>query len=232
MERFSLPEGEIYHFYGRGVEKRSIFLDQDDYDRFLSVLYLCNGERHISVSEIQKSDRYVFERGEKLAQIGAFCLMPNHFHLIVRQYKEKGAEKMMQKILTSYVMYFNKKHERKGRLFESSYHAKHVSTDEQLRHLFAYVHLNPISLVEPNWKRVGIKSPEAIIDALMETKVTSFSLLCDNSNTKDSEKRRILDSDAFPAFFCITGDGRAILHEWMNMYSVRPVEERFDSRGF
>src|SRR3989344_4524743 len=102
--------------------------------------------------------------------------MPNHFHIIARQAQEKGISKLMQKIMTAYTMYFNMKNSRSGRLFESAYKIKHVKSDEQLRYLRAYVHLNPVSTFpdEVEWKQKGIKNKEAAVEALKKSPVTSF----------------------------------------------------------
>ena len=83
--------GEYYHIYNRGNSKQKIFLDESDYNRFLKLLFLCNSELNINfrnVIDVTK-DIFVFEREKTLVDIGAFCLMPNHFHLLLRE-KEDG----------------------------------------------------------------------------------------------------------------------------------------------
>lgn len=217
MSNRLLPTGEIYHVYNRGVDKRTIFQDESDYQRFLALLYVCNGSKAVTLKVIPKSSWYTWDRGEALAQIGSFCLMPNHFHLIVRQSTERGVEKMMQKILTAYTMYFNLRNKRTGRLFENTYKAKYVESDEQLRHLLAYVHLNPISLVEPQWKMKGIENIERAVGTVKNSAKSSYALLTDNTA---NEKSNILSPGSFPEYFStLKNESAEKLIEWAMMYA-------------
>lgn len=100
---------EHYHIYNRGTDKRQIFLDHDDYDRFVKLLYLCNGTESIVFRDIPIGETYGFDRGETLVDIGAYCLMPNHFHLLLREKNEGGISLFMKKLSTGYSMYFNLK---------------------------------------------------------------------------------------------------------------------------
>lgn len=102
-----------------------------------------------------------------LVEILAFCLMPNHIHLVLRQLKEGGISQFMQKIGTGYAVYFNKKYRRKGHLF-NRFKAIHIKTNEQLQNVFVYVHTNPLSLIEPGWKENGIKNLDKAVKFLEE----------------------------------------------------------------
>jgi len=121
MERkFSFSVDEFYHIYNRGVDKRLIFLDSFDHDRFLKLLYLCNGTKSVimkSVQDLSLSDLYKIDVGDRLVSIGAYCLMPNHFHLLLKEIRPGGVSAFVMKICTAYSMYFNKKYERSGSLF-------------------------------------------------------------------------------------------------------------------
>src|SRR3989344_8713263 len=93
--------GEIYHIYNRGTEKRNIFSSRRDYERFLALLYLSNGEIPVhsqlqgsTLKEVQKNDQ-----GKKLVEIIAYCLMPNHFHLLVSEKNQNGISRFMQKLI-------------------------------------------------------------------------------------------------------------------------------------
>lgn len=102
---------EFYHIYNRGIEKRKIFMDYKDEHRFLMLLYTCNTEEKIHLSDFKnKSLNEILEikRNETLVDIGAYCLMTNHFHILIREKKENGISIFMQKVLTAYTMYFNK----------------------------------------------------------------------------------------------------------------------------
>ena len=105
--------GENYHLYNRGIEKRIIFLDKQYYEHFSLLMYLCNSSRSITLRDIGER----FDRGETIVNIGAYCLMPNHFHILVQEKVKNGISLYMKKLLTGYAMYFNKKYERTGRLF-------------------------------------------------------------------------------------------------------------------
>ena len=92
------------------------------------------------------------EKFKPIVEIGAYSLMPNHFHFVLREIQEGGIALFMQKIFTGYTMYFNQKNDRIGALFAGTYKSKHVANDEYFKHLISYVHMNPAELFEPKWK--------------------------------------------------------------------------------
>jgi len=141
----------VYHVYNRGVEKREIFLDEQDYAIFLHLLkyYLSPVEKNpihplinLPNYSVAFKYRHVLENLEDKVDLFAFCLMPNHFHLIIRQKTVDGMTSLMRKISTTYAMYFNKKYDRVGYLFQGNYKAILVDRDDYLIHLSRYVHIN------------------------------------------------------------------------------------------
>lgn len=155
--------GEIYHIYNRGTDKRLIFLDSNDYTRFTYLLFLSNSTKHFKVRDILDSQRHTgpscvwdFDRGELLVDIGAWVLMPNHFHIMLKERIPGGTTLFMRKLSTGYSMYFNKKNERTGALFEGRFKSRHVGDEGYVRWLFAYIHLNALKLFDPHWKQ-GIR---------------------------------------------------------------------------
>jgi putative transposase len=142
-----------YHVYNRGVEKRNIFLDGQDYRVFLNILK----EALLSPSELMKTKKLVSFKGvtfkgvmkppknffEKI-ELLAFCLMPNHFHILLKQLEERSMHQFLQSICTRYVIYFNKKHKRVGALFQNAYKASLISDEPYLLHLSRYIHRNPL----------------------------------------------------------------------------------------
>ena len=151
--------GEWYHCYNRGVDKRRIFESARDYERFLLTLFVANGDKPVHVSNLKESrlpqvlaDKSI-DRGNLIVDVGAYCLMPNHFHLVLQEITEGGIARFMQKLCTGYTMYFNTKRELAGALFAGSFKSKHVPDDRYLKHLIAYVHLNSAELFEPAWKK-------------------------------------------------------------------------------
>src|SRR3989344_2913843 len=114
LRKQNFVPGEFYHLYNRGTDKRKIFLDEQDYEHFLFLMYICNTTKSIELRNISEN----FERGETIIDIGAYGLMPNHFHILVHEKIDGGISKYMLKLMTSYSMYFNKKYERTGKLYE------------------------------------------------------------------------------------------------------------------
>jgi REP element-mobilizing transposase RayT len=156
MRNINFAEGEYFHIYNRGSDKRDVFTNHYDYLRFIESLYLFNSVERIVFRLVPKKQRFSIERGETLVDIGAYCLMPNHFHLLIRAKSDNGTSVFMQKLQTAYTMYFNKKYERNGVLFQGPFKAEHADRDEYLKYLFSYIHLNPVKLIDLLWKENGI----------------------------------------------------------------------------
>ena len=97
-------------------------------------------------------DLYTHDRGESVVAVGAYCLMPNHFHLLLREITEGGITAFMQRLGTAYTMYFNKKYERTGGLFTKPFRSKHVADDRYLQHLHSYIHCNSAEIFDRGWK--------------------------------------------------------------------------------
>ncbi len=145
-------ENSFYHLYNRGVESREIFLDPQDHTTFLAILkrYLAPfvGESRPGFKQDKpslKSHKQQMNLHDQV-QLLAYCLMPNHFHLLVRQATPRGITALMRRVCVNYSMYFNRKYDRTGGLFESIYKAVLVENESQLLHLSRYIHLNPINL--------------------------------------------------------------------------------------
>jgi putative transposase len=153
------PE-EYYHLYSRGVEKRKIFLNSKDYERFIALLYIMNqpGQFHLSNFLKNKKIRDVFEekKSEKLVSILSYTLMPNHFHLLVYENKEGGISKFMSRLLTAYSMHFNTKYKRSGPLFTHPFRSQHISEEAQYLWIFSYIHLNALGIIKKGFKEKGI----------------------------------------------------------------------------
>jgi putative transposase len=118
--------------------------------------------------------------------------MPNHIHLLLRQRKDGGITKFMKKLGTGYAMYFNKKHNRMGHLFQGSFRAVHIKNDEQLQTVFVYIHTNPISLIIPGWKEKGVGDIEKIIKFLENYKWSSYLDYIDTKNFPSVTQRDLL----------------------------------------
>lgn len=219
--KIPLAVDEFYHLYNRGVDKRKIFWDERDYRRFLSLLYLCNGTetvhlQNLRAGNISYEEVFSIHRGESLVAIGAYCLMPNHFHILVKEVIEGGTSLFMQKLQTGFVMYVNKRHERSGTLFEGRFKSEHVHTNNYFHYLYAYIHLNPIKILDPNWKKAGLASVEGGAEYLRQYPYSSYM----DYLGVDRPESNILNREKFPDFFQDSGSFEKF-HEYWLSYSSR-----------
>lgn len=149
-------EDGYYHVYNRGVEKRKIFLDDLDYRVFLHLLkyYLSppKPESLHPLANLTPMPGLALKRPRPLKNLNkevellAYCLMPNHFHLLIKQKTIDGMTKLIRSLSTTYAMYFNRKYDRVGYLFQGPYKAANIQEDPYLLHLSRYIHLNPVEL--------------------------------------------------------------------------------------
>ena len=135
--KYDIPES-YYHVYFRGGNKSRIFRDAPDYEKLLKLF-----ARYLSLKEVKNSAGISFPNYSYKLEILAFCLMPNHVHLLIYQRQQGAMAEFMRSLLTSYSMYFNKRYKRSGPLFESRYKASLISDDSYLEHITRYIHLNP-----------------------------------------------------------------------------------------
>jgi len=150
MRKTVFANEEYYHIYNRGVDKREVFLDEEDFLRFLKNLREFNSKLIREAREVRSkfselssgAPELSSENLEPLVEIVAYCLNPNHYHLILKQNFEKGIEKFMHKLSTGYTNYFNKKYNRSGSLFQGRFKAIHIDSNEYLLHLSVYVNKN------------------------------------------------------------------------------------------
>ncbi len=130
--------GGYYHVYNRGVEKRVIFLDDQDYTVFIGLL-----KKYLAGEEDARKNRHPYSQLDKDVQLLSYCLMPNHFHLLLHQTSIDGVTRLLRRLSTGYVMYFNNKYRRVGTLFQGKFKAVRINSDAYLQHISRYIHLNP-----------------------------------------------------------------------------------------
>ena len=210
IRKINFAEGEFYHLYNRGNSKQIIFKDKSDYRHFIHLLYLSNTKNNFRINDISK-DFFNFDQGQKIVSIGAYCLMPNHFHILITQNEDGGISKFMQKLSTAYSMYYNKKYERTGGLFEGKFKSRYIDTDKYLKYLFSYIHLNPIKLIQKDWKDVGIRSRAEAIVFLNKYSYSSYLDWTD----KYREENKILDIEVFPNYFSTNNLFKKEIFEWL-----------------
>lgn len=190
----------------------SIFNDEADYRRFQNLLYLSNNVIPVHFQKINSAKIYLEPQDNPLVSIGAYCLMPNHFHLLVKEIGEGGISGFMRRLMTAYSMYFNIKNERSGTLFESRFKSTIQSRDEQLKYLYSYIHLNPIKKIEPLWKEIGIRN---IDSAMSYLNTFSYSSFLDYKGIKRPEAK-ILNIKEFPEYFDNSEEFTSNIVEWLS----------------
>jgi putative transposase len=212
MRKVPLVTGEFYHLYNRGVDKRLVFTEETEYKRFLAYLYMLNNTEDINPSDFFRShpidEAFDIERGKQLIAIGAFCLMPNHFHLYVTPLVEGGVSKFMQKLQTAYTKYFNEKHKRTGSLFGGTFKSEHIENNNQAKYLFSYIHLNPAKLKDPKWNKKGFHNWK-----MLQTFVAAYPY---SSYLEYSQKQPLItDPKPYPKYLKDTKDFYGHISDWL-----------------
>jgi len=194
--RIPFVEGEWYHCYNRGIDKRIVFDSPKDFERFMQLLYLANDTKLIDRAFMRDrsfEDILALPREGPLVAIGAWCLMNNHFHLLLQEKTKNGISKFMHKVGTGYTKYFNLKHERTGNLFVKPFRSKHIADDRYFKHAVNYVHLNPAEIFEKGWKQGIVKDIRTLEEKLV---VYPYSSLHDYSVATPRIERTLLDIGA------------------------------------
>lgn len=155
MRKTEFKNGQCYHILNRGVDKRNVFLNNNDYVRFITGMSEFNNdstyeqrtyERNLRLRELSSKTwepgSFSWDGMEKLVDIVCYCANPNHYHFILKQLKKDGIKIFMHKIGTGYTNYFNKKYKRAGSLFQGPFKAIHIDSNEYLLYLSAYVNKN------------------------------------------------------------------------------------------
>lgn len=209
--------GEWYHCYTRGIDKRTVFENEFDAQRFQQLLYLANDTRPIVRSNFDyKKHReiYSLDRESPLVALGAYCLMKNHYHLLIQEISDGGISRFMQKLGTGYSMYFNERYDRIGNLFVKPFRSKHVDDDAYLRRVAQYIHLNSAEIFEGLWKRGGVHDLRALQKRM---EAYPYSSLPDYALGSSRPENAVLDASAqsllseeLPSFSCILAD----MHEY------------------
>lgn len=204
---------EYYHLYNRGTDKRDVFLDRADYNRFLALLYVANSASPV---DLKLQGRTLYElgeidRGEPIVDVCAYALMPNHFHILIKEKDTGGITAFMRKLGTAYTMYFNAKNDRTGALFQGKFKSKYVDRDNYLQYLLAYIHLNPVKIIEPLWKENGISDVSQVEKFLIEYPYSSFQDYVGIMRRED----KILNKDAFPTEIDLPSDFKTSHMHWL-----------------
>lgn len=197
IKRPEFANGEIYHIIIRGVGDSLIFKNKGDYYRGIFSLYEFNTTRPVIIREKRKQRKQhkykepFSDKREKMVEILAFCLMPNHIHLLLWQRKKNGISEFARKFGAGYVGYFNRKHDRKGPLF-GKFRAVHVATNNQLEAVYCYIHTNPASIADPAWKKRGTRFPKKAVKFIEGYKWSSYRDYCGQKNFPSVTEREFV----------------------------------------
>jgi hypothetical protein len=176
-------DDSYHHVYSRGINKSTVLLENADKDYFLYLL-----SRHLSKEPVISNNGYLYPHFREKIELLSYCLMDNHFHLLFYQ-RDKGAiSDMMQSILTAYTAYYNRKHARRGPLFESRYKSSNVDSDAYLAHVSRYIHLNP-----RYWRRYAYSSFLFINKAQEPEWLQSEKVLAQHEDSRHSYSNFVAD---------------------------------------
>lgn len=204
--REQFVNNEIYHIIIRRIGEELLFRDIDDYYRGVFSIYEFNTTQPVEIWLKRKARAKIKTEGDPLSQIDTrdplvetllFCLMPNHIHLLLKQLKQGGITKYMNKIGAGYPAYFKQKYnlrnmKNKGYFFQGRFVSVRIKTDKQLKAVFVYIHTNPVSLIEPKWKETGIQNPSKIISFLESFKWSSYLDYIGKKNFPSVTKRKFV----------------------------------------
>lgn len=233
-QRIRLVNDEIYHVVLRAVGDTEVFIDKNDYYRGIFSIYEFNNKNLVSIWR-RRRDRMTEKKTEAIVrcptphnstnkrdqfvELMAFAFMPNHIHLLLKQIKDAGITNFMKKVGGGYANYFNKKYSRKGHLF-NRFRAVHVSNDDQLRNVFAYIHVNPVALIEPGFKENGIKNSEKALKFLENYKWSSYQDYVGNQNFESVTSRNFLSETLGDCAGC-----RNVVKNWLEYKEKKEIED-------
>lgn len=222
---------EIFHTLNRGVDKRSIFLDDIDRFRFIHDLYEFNDQDRTEARNIfHKSHKSGFsdiasrkvdkKKRRLLVDIHCFCLMGNHYHLLLSPRVKDGVSRFMKKLNIGYAKYFNQKYKRTGALFEGRYKSVRITDESHFIHIPYYIHLNPLDFISPEWRNRMIKNPKAAIDFLENYRWSSFQDYINKKNFPSVTSRTFLSK-----FLGGAGSYRKEVANWIRDVDLSSIKD-------
>lgn len=214
---------ELVHTLNRGVDKRKIFLDDQDRFRFVHDLFEFNNEEWVNTTfysfrrsndiasrNIKKEEMEIERERKMLVNIHAFCIMQNHYHLILSPKKENGISRFMKKLNMGYAKYFNQKYKRTGALFEGRYKSIPLKNEAHFVHILYYLHLNPLDFISPEWRKRELKNYKKAIRILNSYRWSSHLDYAGKHNFPS-----VTDRSLFLDFFGGTLNYRKSIERWL-----------------
>lgn len=171
---------ELYHVLNRGVEKRKIFMDANDHMRFVHDLYEFNdtvpAPEFIKYREIVSPDIARRRVRERIVEVHGWCLMGNHYHLLLSEITEGGMTQFLRKLNVGYAMYFNERYKRSGTLFQGRTKKIRITSDAHFLHILHYIHLNPLDFHadSKSWRGTKIRNAKSALAHLEKYRWSSY----------------------------------------------------------
>ncbi len=188
MRKENFAIGEYYHIYSRTILNSTEFKDYKNAKRLEQAFLIANSTKSGEAFQLMRNDKNasqedilgILNKGEKLVDVLCYTIMPDHYHLLVREVKENGIKNFIQKCNTSIAKYINIKKDRRGPLFESRFKSKHINTNEYLLHLSLYIHLNPLDfLAGKEWRKHAVNNWVSVRPKLLDYQWSSLKSFLD-----------------------------------------------------
>lgn len=220
---------KIYHVLNRGVDKRKIFLDNQDHFRFIHDLYEFNDQDLINTTfhkfkrDIKNNViglRKIEKRRKLLVNVHAFCLMPNHYHLLLSERIKDGISKFMHKLNKGYSRYFNEKNKRQGTLFQGKYKSIILKNNSHFIHIPFYIHLNPLDLKTPEWRDRELKNLKTAVEFLESYRWSSYLDYIGKRNFPSVTQRELLMD-----FFQGPSEYRCRVIDWLKNFNENNIQD-------
>lgn len=182
---------ELIHALNRGVDKRKIFMNDHDHLRFIYGLFIFNDNRPVDIASLKAkgltmsfSDSSETKKRERIVDIHGWCLMGNHYHLLLSELVEGGISLFLKKLNIGYAKYFNDCHRRSGTLFQGRTKQIRIETDQQFLHILNYIHLNPLDILNgcSDWREHKIRGTRTAMKHLEQYRWSSFNDYCGRKN--------------------------------------------------
>ena len=198
MRKAPFVPGEYYHIYNRTILNIPEFKENNNCNRLLQAFLLANSTKSGPAFEYLRNNSKptsdvgsalllnnaleIARSGEKLVDVLCYAIMPDHYHLLIREVKEKGITEFIRKSNISIAKYVNKIKERKGTIFEGLFKSKHIDSNEYLRHLSLYIHLNPLDFIAgKDWRKHKLENFNKHRNKLLDYRWSSLSFFLNNT---------------------------------------------------
>jgi len=223
----TLGSKRFFHIYNRGKDGKEIFIDHGDYFRFTLMLYCCNTDRPSCLKHTRCVGANYYglsevKRGAPLVDIISHSLMPNRFHLLVREREAGSISKFMAKLSTGYTMYFNQKYHRQGPLLAGPFKCLPILSEAELKYLFAYIHLKPLKEGVNKRKHPRFLGDDRVKDSLKRYEYSSYLDYVEGNRMR----KIILNSKIFERYFKTSADFEENIFTWLRFDKTRELVDK------